>query len=98
MKDGQVACSMERGTDAIADRFRRWSPRRRDVSDLVFARRAIDRRQFEDAERHLRRALDQDTDSAEARSLMGVLHEGWASITQPTDASNWRLSSIVLTQ
>jgi tetratricopeptide (TPR) repeat protein len=75
MKDRQVGSSMGRGTDPIADRFLRWSLRRRDVSDLICARRAIDRRQFEEAERHLRRALDLDTDSAEARSLMGVLHE-----------------------
>jgi tetratricopeptide (TPR) repeat protein len=66
---------MGRGTYSVADRFLRWSLRRRDVSDLIFARRAIDRRQFDEAERRLRRALDLDTDSAEARSLMGVLHE-----------------------
>ena len=75
MKDTQVGSPMGPGTDAITDRIRRWSLRRREVSDLIFARQALDRRQFDEAERHLRRALDTDSNSAEGRSLMGVLHE-----------------------
>jgi Flp pilus assembly protein TadD len=43
--------------------------------DLLRAKRALDRREFDEAERHLRRARDIDAESAEARSLMGVLHE-----------------------
>ena len=75
MTDRRVGRSAGRGTDAVADRFLRWKLPRRDPTDLFFARQALDRRQFMDAERHLRRALDIDAESAEARSLMGVLHE-----------------------
>jgi tetratricopeptide (TPR) repeat protein len=64
-----------RGTGAVTDRFVGWTPPWRDPTDLIFARRALDRGQFADAERCLRRALDGEPDSAEGRSLMGVLHE-----------------------
>jgi Flp pilus assembly protein TadD len=57
------------------DRLLEWNPPRRDPPDLILARKALDRRQFDDAERHLRRALDAAPDSAEVRTLMGILHE-----------------------
>jgi tetratricopeptide (TPR) repeat protein len=60
-----------RTTDRILD----WNPPRRDPPDLIFARQALDRRQFADAERHLRRALESAPESAEVRTLMGMLHE-----------------------
>jgi tetratricopeptide (TPR) repeat protein len=71
----RVGRSPGRGTDAVADRFLRWALPRRDRTDLIFARQALGRRQFEDAERHLRRAIEIHAESAEARSLMGLLHE-----------------------
>jgi CheY-like chemotaxis protein len=43
--------------------------------DLLEAKRALDRRAFEDAERLLRRVIDLDPDSAVAHNLMGLLHE-----------------------
>jgi tetratricopeptide (TPR) repeat protein len=64
-----------RGTDAIVDRLLQRTLPGRDPTDLMFARQEMDRQHFEDAERHLRRALDADPESAEARTLMGVLHE-----------------------
>ncbi len=67
--------SAGRHNDAALNRVLPSTPRRRDPTDLIFARQALDRQQFEDAERHLRRALDIDPQSAEVRSLMGVLHE-----------------------
>jgi tetratricopeptide (TPR) repeat protein len=76
MDDRRVHRSAERGTDAVAERFLRWTLPRRDSAELIFARQALDGRQFDEAERHLRRALDIDAESAQARSLMGVLHEG----------------------
>jgi tetratricopeptide (TPR) repeat protein len=45
------------------------------LSDGIFARQALDHQQLDLAERYLRRALDADPNSAEVRSLMGVLHE-----------------------
>jgi Tfp pilus assembly protein PilF len=42
---------------------------------LILARKALDRRRCDEAERHLRRALDADPDLAETRALMGLLHE-----------------------
>jgi tetratricopeptide (TPR) repeat protein len=43
--------------------------------DLIFGRKALDQGQLAEAERYLRRALSCDPESAEARSLMGVVHE-----------------------
>jgi hypothetical protein len=60
-----------RGTEAIVDR----EPPRRIFPDLILARKALDRRRFADAERHLRRALENAQDGAEMRTLMGLLHE-----------------------
>ncbi len=51
------------------------SQRTRDPSDVIFARQALDRQHLEIAEEHLRRALDANPDSAQAWTLMGVLHE-----------------------
>jgi Flp pilus assembly protein TadD len=75
MTDVRVDCSAERGTDAIVDSLLRRTLPRRDPTDLIFARQALDHQQFEDAERHLRQARDIDPESAEVQSLMGVLHE-----------------------
>jgi tetratricopeptide (TPR) repeat protein len=66
---------MVRGTGAVTDRFVGWTPPWEDPADLIFARQALDHRQFAEAERHLRRALDSEPESAEARTLMGVLHD-----------------------
>ena len=46
------------GTNAFTDRFHRWTLPRQDPTDLIFARKALDCRRFDDAERHLRHALD----------------------------------------
>jgi Flp pilus assembly protein TadD len=43
--------------------------------DLILVRRALDHGQFAEAERRLRRALSREPESAEAKSLMGVVHE-----------------------
>ena len=75
MTDKRVDRFAGRGTDAIVDRLLSKTLPRRASTDLIFARQALDRQQFEDAERHLCRALDSDPESAEIRSLMGVLHE-----------------------
>jgi Flp pilus assembly protein TadD len=75
MNDRRLDRSAGRGTDAVAERFLRWTIPRRDSTELNLGRQALDGRQFDDAERHLRRALDIDAESAEARSLLGVLHE-----------------------
>ena len=75
MTDVRVDCSAGRGTDAIVDNLLRRTLPRRDPTDLIFARQALDHKQFEDAERHLRQARDIDPGSAEVQSLMGVLHE-----------------------
>lgn len=48
---------------------------RKSPSDLILARQALDCQQFEAAEQHLRRALDADPESADAWTLMGVLHD-----------------------
>jgi tetratricopeptide (TPR) repeat protein len=56
-------------------RIRDWTPPRRDPPDLILARQAMVRHRLGDAERHLRRALDTAPDSAEVRTLMGLLHE-----------------------
>ena len=45
------------------------------VVELTRARRALNLRQFAEAERLLDAAIDQAPDSAEAHTLMGVLHE-----------------------
>jgi Flp pilus assembly protein TadD len=52
-----------------------WHPAESEPTDLILARQAIDRRQFADAERHLRRALDAAPRCAGVRTLMGSLHE-----------------------
>jgi DNA-binding response OmpR family regulator len=44
--------------------------------DLLRARRALDRGEFDAAERLLRVALERDPGSAVAHNLMGLLHEG----------------------
>jgi Tfp pilus assembly protein PilF len=56
-------------------RIRDWTPPRRDPHDLILARQAMARHRLGDAERHLRRALDAAPESAEVRTLMGLLHE-----------------------
>jgi DNA-binding response OmpR family regulator len=43
--------------------------------ELLRAKQALDRREFDGAERRLRRALAMDPDSAVAHNLMGVLHQ-----------------------
>jgi DNA-binding response OmpR family regulator len=43
--------------------------------DLLRARRALDRREFDEAERLLRVAIERDPGSAVAHNLMGLLHE-----------------------
>jgi DNA-binding response OmpR family regulator len=43
--------------------------------DLLRAKRALDRREFDEAERLLRVAIERDPGSAVAHNLMGVLHE-----------------------
>jgi Tfp pilus assembly protein PilF len=58
-------------TETVLD----WNPPRRVPSDVILARVALDRRQFADAERHLRRALDAAPDCAEVRTLLGIVHE-----------------------
>jgi tetratricopeptide (TPR) repeat protein len=75
MTDMRVDRLAGRGTDTIVDRLLRRTLPRRAPTDLIFARQALDCQRFEDAERHLCRALDNDPESAEVRSLMGVLHE-----------------------
>jgi Flp pilus assembly protein TadD len=75
MTDTRVDRLAGRGTDAIVDRLLQRALPRRDPTDLIFARQALDRQRFEDAERHLCRALDSHPESAEVRSFMGVLHE-----------------------
>jgi Flp pilus assembly protein TadD len=75
MTDMRVDRLAGRGTDAIVDRFLRRALPTRAPTDLIFARQALDCQRFEDAERHLCRALDSDPESVEVRSLMGVLHE-----------------------
>ena len=49
--------------------------RRQSVVDLTRAKRALNRRWFDEAEVLLEQAIDLDRDSAEAHTLMGVLHE-----------------------
>jgi DNA-binding response OmpR family regulator len=44
------------------------------VLDLLRAKQALDHREFDEAERLVRRAIDRDPDSAVAHNLMGVLH------------------------
>jgi len=75
MTNIRVNRSARRDTDANVDHLLGWTPPRRDPTDLIFARQALDRQQLEVAERHLRRALGADPGSAEVRTLMGVLHE-----------------------
>ena len=59
----------------VLGRILDWNPPRRDPPDLIMARQALDRRRLDEAERHLRRALDTAPDCAEVRTLMGLLHE-----------------------
>src|SRR5262249_46964133 len=75
MKDTRALLPVGRGIDSVADRLLARTLPRCDRTELIMATQALGRRQFEPAERHLRRALDIDAESAEARSLMGVLHE-----------------------
>jgi Flp pilus assembly protein TadD len=75
MTNLRVDRSAGRRSDATVERLPGWTPPRRDPTDLIFARQALDRQELDVAERHLRRALDADPESAEVRSLMGVLHE-----------------------
>ena len=75
MPESRLHSLGERGLD-LNDRFRQASaPSRPDPSDFIFARYALDHQQLEVAEQHLRRALDADPESADAWTLMGVLHE-----------------------
>ena len=66
-----AALGSNRGTETVLD----WNPPARVPPDVLLARVALDRRQFADAERHLRRALDAAPGCAEVRTLMGLLHE-----------------------
>jgi hypothetical protein len=75
MRDIRVDYPDGPGTGAVTGRLVGWTPSARVPTDLIFARQALDRQQFADAERHLRRALDSQPESAEAQTLMGVLHE-----------------------
>ena len=75
MRDMQFSRIAGRGAGGGPDRILNWSPPRRDPPELILARRALDGRRFADAERHLRRALDAAPESAEVRTLMGLLHE-----------------------
>jgi hypothetical protein len=59
-----------RGTGAVTDLLGGRTLTKRDPTDLIFARQALDRRQFAEAERHLRRALDAEPESAEVRTLI----------------------------
>jgi DNA-binding response OmpR family regulator len=45
------------------------------IQELLRAKRALDRREFEAAERLLRRVIDRDPRSSIAHNLMGVLHQ-----------------------
>jgi tetratricopeptide (TPR) repeat protein len=60
---------------SVADRLIVRTVPSRDPTDLIFARQALDRWDFADAEPYLRRALDADPESAEVQTLMGILHE-----------------------
>jgi hypothetical protein len=66
---------VECGTGAVTDRLVGRTTPRRGPTDLIFARQALDRRRFAEAERHLRRTLDAEPESADVRTLMGVLHD-----------------------
>jgi hypothetical protein len=70
MANMRIDRSIGRGTDAVVGRLLPWALLSRNPTDLIFARRALDQEQFEDAERYLSRALDVDPESAEARSLI----------------------------
>jgi lipoprotein NlpI len=43
--------------------------------DLLRAKQALDRREFDEAQRLIRSVIDVDPESAVAQNLMGVLHE-----------------------
>jgi tetratricopeptide (TPR) repeat protein len=75
MSNMRINRSIGCGTDAVIGRRFPWALLTQNPTDVIFARKTLDQRQFEDAERHLRRALDTDPESAEVWSLMGVLHE-----------------------
>jgi DNA-binding response OmpR family regulator len=45
------------------------------IIDLLRAKGALDRREFDEAERLLRAVIEMDSDTAVAHNLMGVLHE-----------------------
>jgi Flp pilus assembly protein TadD len=75
MTSMRIDHTVGRGTDAAPGRRIPWALLNRNPTDVIFARKALDQEQFEDAERHLRKALDFDPESADARSLTGVLHE-----------------------
>jgi uncharacterized protein HemY len=75
MKSAHLDRIAARDGDCRPDRILNWYPPRQDPPDLILARQALDREQFADAERHLRRALDTSPDCAEVRTLMGLLHE-----------------------
>jgi DNA-binding NtrC family response regulator len=45
------------------------------VENLTLAKRALNRRAFQEADVYLKQAIGLDADSAEAHNLMGVLHE-----------------------
>jgi tetratricopeptide (TPR) repeat protein len=75
MSNLRIDRSIERRTDAVIGRLVPWALLTRNLTYVIFDREALDQRQFEDAERHFRRALDIDPESAEVRSLLGALHE-----------------------
>jgi hypothetical protein len=58
------------GADASADPHLQWALPKRDVAHRIVARQALYRQELAVAERHPRRALDADPESAEARTLM----------------------------
>jgi tetratricopeptide (TPR) repeat protein len=63
------------GRRVLLDRILDLNAPRRDPPDLILARQALDGRRLDEAERHLRRALDTAPDCAEVRTLTGLLHE-----------------------
>jgi tetratricopeptide (TPR) repeat protein len=66
---------LEKSSPTGADRKRAPAAAMAACIDLIVSRRALDQGLFEEAERHIRQAIDREPESAEAHSLMGLLHE-----------------------
>jgi Flp pilus assembly protein TadD len=75
MKRVRAAGQSGRSAGSVLDRLQRWAKPTPDRTEVIFARQALDRQQLEEAERHLRQALEIDPGSGEVRTLLGVLHE-----------------------